>query len=298
MKVSVVVATYKREEPLKRALESLAKQSFSDFEIVLVDDNAQEAWNAKVQSIVEEFYRANPLITLNYIKNEVNLGSAKTRNKGIATAQGKYITFLDDDDIYLENKIQKQVAFMEENNLDYSVTDLDLYFDNGKLSEHKKRDFIKSTDSESLFRYHLMYHITGTDTMMFTKEYLEKIGGFAPIDVGDEFYLMQRAIENGGRFGYLPECDVVAFVHTEEDGLSSGDNKIKGENLLFAHKKQYFKQLKAKDRRYIRMRHHAVLAFAYLRKKRFFMFFVEAVASFLVTPIACLELFFTIIKKK
>ena len=74
-----------------------------------------------------------------YIQNNPNLGSAKTRNKGIEAADGKYITFLDDDDIYFPEKIKNQYVFMEENGLDYSVTDLDLYFDNEKLFERKTR---------------------------------------------------------------------------------------------------------------------------------------------------------------
>ena len=68
---------------------------------------------------------------------------------------------------------------------------------------------------------------------MFKKEYLTKIGGFPPINVGDEFYLMHRAINGGGAFGYLPGCQVKAYVQTGEGGLSSGDGKIKGENALY-----------------------------------------------------------------
>jgi glycosyltransferase involved in cell wall biosynthesis len=116
-KVSVIVATYHRDETLKKALKSLAEQSYPEMEIVLVDDNAAESWNKKVRDIVECFQKEFPSCQLLYMPNEVNLGSAKTRNRGIENASGEYITFLDDDDEYLPNKIENQVCFMQENQL-------------------------------------------------------------------------------------------------------------------------------------------------------------------------------------
>ena len=103
--------------------------------------------------------------------------------------------------------------------------------------------------------------------MMFRRDYILSIGGFPPINVGDEFYLMQRAIEKGGIFGYLPECDVKAYVHMGEVGLSGGQGKIEGENALYEHKKQYFDRLQPNTVKYIKARHHAVLAYAYLRMR-------------------------------
>lgn len=287
--VSVVVATYRREVELKNALESLAKQNYPNMEIVLVDDNGNDEWNSKVSEIVEVFRNRHPKIMLEHIVNNPNQGSAKTRNIGIHSANGYYITFLDDDDIYLPDKIRKQAEFMETNQYDYSITDLLLYNEADKEIDKRIRSYIKETTVESLRMYHLKYHMTGTDTMMFKKEYLTQIGGFAPIDVGDEFYLMQRAIEGGGNFGYLPGCEIKAYVHTGDGGLSSGDGKIKGENALYEYKKTFFNQLEASDIRYIRMRHYAVIAFAELRRKRLPAFTVNAVKAFLCAPAACVR---------
>lgn len=290
--VSVVVATYKRNEELKNALESLAKQSYSNMEIILVDDNGNDEWNIKVSKIVESFRNRYPKITLEYIVNSPNQGSAKTRNIGINSAKGDYVTFLDDDDIYLPDKIRKQVEFMEVNKYDYSITDLFLYNEVGKWIDKRTRSYIVETTVESLRIYHLKYHMTGTDTMMFKKEYLTQIGGFAPIDVGDEFYLMQRAIEGGGKFGYLPGCEIKAYVHTGDGGLSSGDGKINGENALYEYKKSFFSQLEAQDIRYIKMRHYAVIAYAELRRKNYGKFISNIMKSFFSSPCK----FFTILK--
>ena len=58
--VSVVVATYRRDLPLKNALDSLAAQTYGDVQIVLVNDNADDQWNDRVAVIVEDFKRENP----------------------------------------------------------------------------------------------------------------------------------------------------------------------------------------------------------------------------------------------
>ena len=291
--VSVIVATYRRDTELSRALDSLATQTSDSFEIILVDDNGDAFWNAKVAAIADSFQQQHPYIPFRYIVNQPNQGSARTRNIGIAAACGKYITFLDDDDLYLPKKISRQSAFMESGGLDYSITDLNLYNDQDILVDRRIRSFITDTTPEALLSCHLMHHLTGTDTMMFSRDYLKKIGGFAPIDVGDEFYLMQRAIDGGGKFGYLPCCDIKAYVHTGEGGLSSGDGKIAGENALFAFKQQYFPKLSPATKRYITMRHYAVLAYAELRRKRFFKFMKYAAASFFCSPAACIKLFFS-----
>lgn len=284
--VSIIVATYKREADLKNALESLATQSYENIEIVLVDDNGNEEWNAKVADIVDKFVFDHPNISLNYIVNKSNQGSAKTRNIGIEAANGEYVTFLDDDDIYLPEKVKNQVEFMICGNYDYSITDLVLYNESDKEIDRRVRTYIKDTSLSSLRIYHLKHHMTGTDTMMFKKEYLTKIGGFASIDVGDEFYLMQRAIEGGGKFGYFHGCDVKAYVHTGEGGLSSGNGKIDGENALYEYKKSFFDQLDVATKRYIKMRHYAVIAFAQIRCGKGVSFAINSIKSFFCSPIA------------
>lgn len=284
MKVSVVVATYRRDESLRAALTSLMEQTYTDVEIVLVDDNADEAWNEKVQTILNDF----PAVV--YIQNKSNCGSAETRNIGIRAAGGEYVTFLDDDDVYLPCKIEKQVTLMQTAQADYSITDLLLYNEKGQLEDRRVRSYIQETDTASLLKYHLLYHITGTDTLMFRKEYLDGIGGFDPIDVGDEYYLMYKAIQAGGRFAYLKDCDVKAYIHTGEGGLSSGEGKIQGENALYEFKKAHYAELASKDKRYIRMRHYAVLAFAYLRKRAYGVFLKNAIYSFVSSPVQCIHL--------
>ena len=285
--VSVIIATYRRDRSLHNAIKSLTTQTYKDFEIVIVDDNANKEWNDKVEAIISEF---TDELDLKYIKNVDNQGSAKTRNIGIKESDGEYITFLDDDDLYLPNKIEKQVERMISEDADYSLMNLSLYNEDETLAEIRKRDYLFTSESKDLMLCHLKYHMTGTDTMMFKKEYLVSFGGFEAIDVGDEFYLMMKAIEHNGKFVYCDACEVKAYVHTGEGGLSSGKKKIDGENNLYKYKKNYFKSLNFSNRRYIRMRHYSVLAFAYKRKGNLIAFVLNGVIALIIAPIHCVNL--------
>lgn len=289
-KVSVIVATFQRSQELRRALDSLAAQTYENIEIILIDDNWDISRNETVAAVVADFRQSNPSVSLKVIVNKENHGSAKARNIGIRESDGHYVTFLDDDDVYLPDKIKNQVSFMVDGNYDYSITDLCLYNKSGKLADRRVRSYLTDAGQEDLGKYHMMYHLTGTDTLMFRREFLLDLGGFGPANVGDEYYLMQRAIEAKGRFGYLPVCDVKAYIHTDEGGVSSGDGKIQGENALYAYKKAYFHKIGKKARRYIRMRHYAVLAFAELRRKRLFPFAQNAMIAALCDPVQCVKL--------
>lgn len=288
-KVSIIVSTYRRKETLERALQSLVEQTYPYIEIIVIDDNAHDEWNIQVERIVNSI-KLNNGHEIIYVKNMSNKGSAETRNTGIKQAKGEYVTFLDDDDIYLPSKVKKQVEHMIEKSSDFSLTDLWLYDEKDKLIEKRLRDYIKDFSLDSLMRYHLMHHMTGTDVMMFKRKYLLDIGMFSPINVGDEFYLMQKAVEGKGVFSYLPGCEVKAYVHSETEGLSSGDGKIEGENELYKYKKKYFNFLTKEEQQYIKMRHYAVLAFAELRRRKYIRMFKNVCLSLACSPIKLVSL--------
>lgn len=288
--VSIIIATFRRDKSLKRALHSLMNQTYSFIEIIVVDDNAEANWNRKVDVIVRQVMSQYNTKIL-YIKNKQNKGSAETRNIGVTSSTGNYITFLDDDDVYLPNKVKNQLEYMINYELDYTITDLNLFDERDRLIQKRNRNYIKDTSKSKLIKYHLLYHMTGTDVMMFKKDYFLRIGGFPSINVGDEFYLMLRAIEGCGKFGYLPVCDVKAYVHTKTNGLSSGESKINGEIFLHNNKKKYFDILSSADKRYITMRHFAVLAYTEVRRRNYPKTLLYVVKSFCSSPINFLNLF-------
>ena len=78
------------------------------------------------------------------------------------------MTFLDDDDIYLPQKIERQVQVMVETGANYGLTNLHLYWGNGRPADRRTRHCIKKTDPAPVMEYHLLYRITGTDSLRGT----------------------------------------------------------------------------------------------------------------------------------
>jgi len=99
--VSVVIPTYNRAHLLGRAIQSVLNQTYQDFELIVVDDGSSD----NTEEVVTNF--ADPRI--NYLRHEQNRGAATARNTAIKTARGEYIAFLDSDDEWLPEKLDKQM---------------------------------------------------------------------------------------------------------------------------------------------------------------------------------------------
>lgn len=266
-KVSIIIPSYKRHKDLvKRAINSLINQTYQNIEIVLVDDNAREDLLPYRNELIELVNDINDE-RLVYFQNKENLGGAGARNEGIRVSTGKYVTFLDDDDVYLPKKVESQIAFMLKNGLDMSFTKLYIYNENDKLIDVREHN-IESFDSFNLKKYHLTKQIAGTPTFMIKRNVLEEVGGFNIVPMGQEYYLMTKIIWGEYKIGYLPECYIKAY-RTSAEAISTGKNKIIGEKNLYKFKKQYFDILSLKERQYVKCRHYAVMAIAYKRNKKY-----------------------------
>lgn len=281
--VSIIMPTYKQDALMHKAVESVINQTYSNFELIVIDDNKEESYKKSN----EEYFKSLNDKRILYLQNEKNMGSTATRNKGIFASTGKYITFLDDDDIYDQFKVEKQVLLMVEENAQVSVCNVALLNESGKITDKRERKYLKK--KEPYLTAHLKYHITCTDTMMFETEFLKSIGGFDEENLGDEFYLMYKALEKNPRFAHLNYTGVYAIVHTQT-GLSSGDNKIRTEEKLIKFKKERFYLLKRKDIRYIKMRHNVVLAVAHKKNKSYFKCLLTLILAGLQSPFGMLNI--------
>ena len=292
--VSVVIPTYRRTvEYLSRAVDSVLSQTYTNVEIIVIDDStsAYEKQH-ETKAYFDSLGRDNVI----YLQNEKNLNGALTRNRGIEVATGEYITFLDDDDEYLPEKIERQLAFMLENGCDASFTDLALYSAEGTMVDYREYTAIESFDNEYLLRYHLTRHLTGTPTFMFRADKLREIGGFNSVKVGQEFHLMLKAVLAGLKIAYMPECHVKAYRHPD-GGISDGANKIAGEKELFAFKQQFFPKLSKAEQRFVRFRYHAVLAAGYKRTGKYGNMLAEAIKTVLTSPVDFVKEALKIFKK-
>lgn len=108
--VSVIIPTYGGNISLKRAIDSVLEQDYPSLEIVVVDDNDPQTNARRCTEKIMDVFSEHPQIK--YIKHEKNKNGSAARNTGVGSSRGEYIAFLDDDDMFLPQKISKQVAYL------------------------------------------------------------------------------------------------------------------------------------------------------------------------------------------
>ena len=292
--VSVIIPTYKRNtSTLSRAIESARRQSYKNIEIIIIDDNADKElskYRSDNVCLFNELFKKDSRIKL--ILNNTNLGGALSRNEGIKQAAGDYITFLDDDDYFLDDKILHQIDYMKSSGVNFSFTDLYLYNKNNKIVDIRDRSDIKTLDKDYLLKYHIVKNITGTETFMISKKLIDQIGAFDDVPTGHEFYLMLKVLECPlSKIGYYKSNDIVAY-RTSDSSISNGPKKIIGENLIYKKRREYFNLLSSKEKRLVNCRHRAVLGVSYLRRKKIIKGMVFLLGAFLTSPLLTFKEFF------
>ncbi len=125
--VSIIMPSYNASQFIEESIESVLNQTYQDWELLITDDCSKDNSIEIIQSYVTKDSR----IKLFSLKS--NGGAAKARNKSISEAKGKYIAFLDSDDIWDSSKLEEQIAFMEVNNLPFSFTAYDQMSEEGEL---------------------------------------------------------------------------------------------------------------------------------------------------------------------
>ena len=113
--VSVIMPSYNTAKFISETIESVLAQTYPNWELIIADDCSTDDTDAVVRP-----YLADGRIR--YMKNEKNSGAAVSRNRALREAKGKWIAFLDSDDLWLPEKLEKQIAFMEQNNCRFSYT--------------------------------------------------------------------------------------------------------------------------------------------------------------------------------
>lgn len=113
--VSIIVPVYNAERYVAKTIESVLNQTFTDYELILINDCSTD----NSLEIIEPYLKDERIRLIN---NETNLRAAKSRNKGIDLAQGRYIAYIDADDLWLPEKLSEQLKFMKEQDCAFSCT--------------------------------------------------------------------------------------------------------------------------------------------------------------------------------
>ena len=211
--ITVITPTYKRHQYLKNAIDSVLAQTYTEFEQIVVDDNPADS---EERRLTEEVMKTITDPRVKYVQNEKNLGGAGSRNVAIEMAKGEYIAFLDDDDMYLPDRLEVQYKQMIENGWDVSVMDGATFkYETGEPVSERHQHLWDGMSNEELIRSHLMYHISGTNSFVFRTDFIRKIGGFDIVPSCQEYILMQKALDAKPRFGYLPVTLIKNFQHED-----------------------------------------------------------------------------------
>lgn len=107
--VSIITPTYNCGRFIAETIRSVQAQTYAEWEMIIVDDCS----NDDTENVVAEFQKTDSRIK--YLRNESNQGAALTRNKALREAKGRWIAFIDSDDLWLPEKLERQIAFMEKN---------------------------------------------------------------------------------------------------------------------------------------------------------------------------------------
>ena len=115
--ISIIMAAYNAEKTIEQAINSVLSQTYPDFELLVVNDCSTDKTAMLAEAIVKKDDRVR------LISNEKNSGVSYTRKHGLEEASGEWVAILDSDDAWAPEKLEKQIAFMEENDYHFSYTD-------------------------------------------------------------------------------------------------------------------------------------------------------------------------------
>lgn len=246
--VSVVLPTYNRADVLPRAIDSVLNQTFTDYELIVIDDGSAE----DIETVVERFDDDR----IRFCSHDENRGGSAARNTGIELAEGDYIAFLDSDDEWYPHKLEKQVAELESRPDTWVAvycdtdkvdnrqsTNVDLIFEIVNRivpNEEKDKNNKKPEGGEELMRPLLMmdFSIGGASTLLVESETVNKIGGFDerfPRHQDWEFLI--RVLEQG-KLAYIDE----ELVIKHSTGRAPVNMTRKAKTLYFKKFSDYIEQ--------------------------------------------------------
>ncbi|KKQ33960.1 MAG: hypothetical protein US50_C0067G0008 [Candidatus Nomurabacteria bacterium GW2011_GWB1_37_5] len=215
-KVSILLPTYNGAQYVVESIESVIRQSFNDWELIIIDDASTD----NIGNIIKEFIKNYSRII--FIQNDKNLGLAGNLNKGISISKGEYIARIDQDDIWIDSdKLKKQVEFLDKNmdcvliGTGYKIVD-----ENGMFI----RDVKPLKDDQSIRKNILLYNPFGHSTVVFRKQPVLHLKGYnSKIKYGEDYDLWLRL----GQKGSLANIEDICMQYRMCNGMSQKHNKWK-----------------------------------------------------------------------
>jgi glycosyltransferase involved in cell wall biosynthesis len=172
LKVSIIVPTYNRAHLVIETINSILAQTFKDFELIVIDNESSDNTEEVIKSYSDGRIR--------YFRNQNNGLVAVNRNYGINKANGEYIAFCDDDDLWMPEKLERQVKLLDLNKeLGLVYSDSYIMNENGNLERYtllSSSKLFRGNVFDKLFQMNFIPMLT----VMIRREVLSKVGGFDP----------------------------------------------------------------------------------------------------------------------
>ena len=182
IEVSIIIPFYNKIGLLKKALSSINKQSYTNYEVIIVNDNNIIKNLSYLKKIKDR--------KIKIIFNKKNLGAGLSRNKGIQNARGDYIAFLDSDDTWYKDKLYYQLRFMKKNGYLASHTSYNLVNLNGKIFAKRKA---KLMNHSSLMKSCDI----GLSTVILKKDILNNKNNFPKLKTKEDYVLWLKLTKKG-----------------------------------------------------------------------------------------------------
>ncbi len=202
--VSVIIPTYNRAHMVGRAIQSVLDQTYQDFELIVVDDASTDNTEEVVKSFNDE--------RLRYIRHNENSGSSVApRNTGIEIARGEYIAFLDSDDEWLPQKLEKQIDKFNSVSPDVGL----VYCGYAGVSKRTGETLFKVMNAKrgDVFRLIVERNIVGGPTVLIRRECFQKTGLFDKGFLSFQDWDMWIRIAKYYKVDFVPEILVKYCVH-------------------------------------------------------------------------------------
>ena len=223
--VSVITITYNRADLIHRCIESIQKQTYANYEHIIVDGNSTDNTEYVVKSYNDSHIK--------YIKLSTR-GPQVQMKAGSSAAEGKYVTFLDDDDEYLPEKIEKQVALFESLPEDYGIVYCWMsYYPNDnpnkqvRIHATKLRGYVGGITPTAPL-------VNGTPTLMIRRDVFNEYGGTYNDSIGiimSDWELVAR-ITQKYKVDYVPESLIKVYVNHGHAQLSTNFYSDKATKII------------------------------------------------------------------
>jgi glycosyltransferase involved in cell wall biosynthesis len=225
--VSIIITTYNRPAYLKETLISINSQTYSNFEVLVIDDGSNTKNFSQNERIVNQFTKFDY-----YFK--ANTGQPDSRNYGIKKSRGKYIAFCDDDDIWVREKLEIQVNILEENP-DYDMTTGCIgYIDKDSNIIKEKLKCHKGYNHGYVFDHFLIKNRTSSITPMLRYEVFHKVGYFDPSYRLAEDWEFWRRLSYVSKFYYYDS--ILAYVRVHGKNMSITDVQNNASRIFLFYK--------------------------------------------------------------